>query len=139
MSLDRMRLRRNPAQMRLLLGAGSSLLLALECQACSSWQSPSPFFTFLPAWLSQGSKSFLFLFRNSFDDGQICFLANFSLKAGGSVHKPPVGSLGNLPGQLAQLFLWSMDNFDKKMAEQDRYGQLVGQKILSPNLFFCKF
>merc|ERR1719400_838757 len=47
---------------------------------------------------------------------------------GGSLHKPPVGSLGNLPGQLAQLFLWSMDNFDKKMAEQDRYGQLEEQE-----------
>ena len=30
-----------------------------------------------------------------------------------------VASLGNLPGQLAQLFLWSMDNFDKEMS--DRY------------------
>lgn len=45
-------------------------------------------------------------------------------KEGGPLHKPPVGSLGNLPGQLAQLFLWSMDNFDKKMS--DRYPLEVG-------------
>merc|ERR1740123_2009652 len=44
-------------------------------------------------------------------------------ETGGSVLKPPVGSLGNLPGQLAQLFLWSMDNFDKKMAAGERYEQ----------------
>ena len=45
--------------------------------------------------------------------------------------KPPVGSLGNLPGQLAQLFLWSMDNFDKKMAAEERYEQ-VGKKSSLP-------
>ena len=43
------------------------------------------------------------------------------------MHKPPVGNLGNLPGQLAHLFLWSMDNFDKKMAAEERY-DLVGKK-----------
>ena len=51
---------------------------------------------------------------------------------GGSLHKPPVGSLGNLPGQLAQLFLWSMDNFDKKMAEDERYQLVACQKLLPP-------
>ena len=86
----------------------------------------------LPASLAEpGVQIFPFLFRNSIDGVQINFLANFSLKAGGPVHKPPVGSLGNLPGQLAQLFLWSMDNFDKKMAEQDKYAQLVCKILLS--------
>ena len=50
------------------------------------------------------------------------------------MHKPPVGNLGNLPGQLANLFLWSMDNFDKKMAAEDRY-DLVGKTLLLPLIF----
>merc|ERR1719507_643621 len=54
-------------------------------------------------------------------------------EVGGSVHKPPVFNLGNLPGQLANLFLWSMDNFDKKMAAEDRYDlEFAPARIAAP-------
>ena len=119
--------------MRLLLGASCSLLHCSIGMPSLLVLATTITILSLPASLAEPGVR---IFQNSFDSVQIYF---FSSQAGGSVHKPPVGSLGNLPGQLAQLFLWSMDNLEKKMSEQDRY-QLVGkQNIPHSQLSFCHF